>query len=450
MKNLLAYTPEPFDNLEFEAWERNALSGAGEMEDEARRAGKRRLRYVQKRPLGYSALPGRPKYPVKPRPRRRPPFLRPLPGGSAASSGPPAPAEDCRCPGQDGIRWVQETLNRALGLRLLADGIMNRETRSAVRIFQERKGLPVTGLVGPDTEEALKAEGRQAAAKPEPPEGEWEMPHSASCSCASCCGNETGELVFEAEPFMEGAEFEELEANPSILSLLDRIRAAPKTYISPRTNTKRRIVDGYERVEPRGDIWCRQAGLNLDEGALARMVASEAGRMPPQYMLAVIEATLNEARAKNISAFQRITMQGIKLRGGAMAKSAGYFGRQSGRWCASIQDPTFQHLEAVRVALSASARLVTRDGRRWVDGKVMDGGLQAEKKLKYNAVTIVEKWGAEGWEWIGPVYEPDGQTLLIDPYRLMVFRFVGRGKANIRLGVEAMREGRRRWKVKVG
>ena len=238
-----------------------------------------------------------------------------------------------------------------------------------------------------------------------------------------------------------------VEQYQSLERILDRIRAAPKTYIKPRT--RRVVVDGYERTEPRGDLWCHQAGLTLDEGALARMVASEVGTKPPQYMVAVIEATMNQARTKKISAFQQITMQGLTLKGGVTPKSAGYFGRQSGRWCASIQDPTLQHLEVVRVALSAPEPLVTRDGRRWVDGKVMDGGRQAGKRLKNNAVTIVEKWGAEGWEWIGPVYAPDGQTPLLDPYRLMVLRYAGRGKADIRRGVEAMREGRRRWNISV-
>jgi hypothetical protein len=238
-----------------------------------------------------------------------------------------------------------------------------------------------------------------------------------------------------------------VEQYRSLERILDRIRAAPKTYIKPRT--RRVVVDGYERTDPRGDVWCQQAGLTLDEGALARMVASEVGTKPPQYMIAVIEATMNQARAKKISAFQQITMQGLKLKGGVIPKSAGYFGRQSGRWCASIQDPTLQHLEAVRAVLSAPESLVARDGRRWVDGKVMDSGHQAGKRLKNNAVTIVEKWGAEGWEWIGPVYGPDGQTLLLDPYRLMVFRLAGRGKADIRRGVEAMREGRLRWKINV-
>ena len=53
------------------------------------------------------------------------------------------------------MRWVQDTLNRVLGLRLPVTGVMGPETRSAVRSFQKQKGLPVSGIVGPDTEKAL-------------------------------------------------------------------------------------------------------------------------------------------------------------------------------------------------------------------------------------------------------------------------------------------------------
>jgi peptidoglycan hydrolase-like protein with peptidoglycan-binding domain len=70
----------------------------------------------------------------------------------------------CVCPeitcprhGTEYIRWVQNTLNDVLGLRLPVNGIIGRETRSAVRSFQERHGLPVTGIVGPDIESALIA-----------------------------------------------------------------------------------------------------------------------------------------------------------------------------------------------------------------------------------------------------------------------------------------------------
>jgi peptidoglycan hydrolase-like protein with peptidoglycan-binding domain len=61
------------------------------------------------------------------------------------------------------VRWVQSALNRAMGLQLVVDGVMGRETRSAIRSFQERNGLPADGIVGPDTERALIEAGKSGA-----------------------------------------------------------------------------------------------------------------------------------------------------------------------------------------------------------------------------------------------------------------------------------------------
>jgi lysozyme len=57
------------------------------------------------------------------------------------------------------IRWVQQSLNRILGLRLAVDGVMGRQTRSAIRSFQQQQGLTVDGIVGSQTERALVAAG---------------------------------------------------------------------------------------------------------------------------------------------------------------------------------------------------------------------------------------------------------------------------------------------------
>ncbi len=239
MKNLMTYTPEPFENLEIMDAEYDVLTGEGEMEEgfvsSRRTRGIRRLgtRRAGRVPMLSKKMkpvkPFRPKFPMRPlMPAVPVPFpyvpmgsnaltpannaaadkSRPSSGQSAGSSAGGeddfgnAPAQDVA---SEHVRWVQETLNRALGLRLMVDGIMNRETRSAVRMFQERKGLPVTGLVGPDTKEALRAQGRQTAAEPELLEGEWEMPSAGECSCG---GREMEEFVFEVEPFGE-AEFED-------------------------------------------------------------------------------------------------------------------------------------------------------------------------------------------------------------------------------------------------
>ena len=67
--------------------------------------------------------------------------------------------------GSEYVRWVQSALNDILNLRLPVNGIMSRETRSAVRSFQEKKRLPADGIVSPDTERAL-IEARQATTPP--------------------------------------------------------------------------------------------------------------------------------------------------------------------------------------------------------------------------------------------------------------------------------------------
>jgi peptidoglycan hydrolase-like protein with peptidoglycan-binding domain len=57
--------------------------------------------------------------------------------------------------GSEQVRWVQSALNDVLNLQLPVTGMMTRETRSAIRSFQQKQGLPEDGIVGPDTEHAL-------------------------------------------------------------------------------------------------------------------------------------------------------------------------------------------------------------------------------------------------------------------------------------------------------
>ena len=60
---------------------------------------------------------------------------------------------------RDYIKWVQQSLNQILGLWLAIDGISGTQTRSAVRSFQQQRGLTVDGIVGLQTEAALIAAG---------------------------------------------------------------------------------------------------------------------------------------------------------------------------------------------------------------------------------------------------------------------------------------------------
>ena len=58
--------------------------------------------------------------------------------------------------GTSNVRWLQDALNRALGLRLSIDGNMGPQTRGVVRQFQQRAGLVADGIPGPKTVEALR------------------------------------------------------------------------------------------------------------------------------------------------------------------------------------------------------------------------------------------------------------------------------------------------------
>jgi len=68
--------------------------------------------------------------------------------------------------------WVQRSLNSIMGLRLVEDGIIGTQTRSAIRSFQQQYGLTVDGIVGPQTEGALI----QAGAAPPPGDTGFDLP----------------------------------------------------------------------------------------------------------------------------------------------------------------------------------------------------------------------------------------------------------------------------------
>ncbi len=55
------------------------------------------------------------------------------------------------------VRWIQESLNRILGLRLAVDGNAGPATRSAIRAFQQKQGLAADGIAGSKTDAALRA-----------------------------------------------------------------------------------------------------------------------------------------------------------------------------------------------------------------------------------------------------------------------------------------------------
>jgi peptidoglycan hydrolase-like protein with peptidoglycan-binding domain len=105
--------------------------------------------------------------------RVRPPTRRPPP---APPHFAPRPAPRvCPTHGTEFVRWVQSALNRVEGSGLPVDGKMSSAARSAVRRFQRRRRLRADGIVGPETEQALREARRPAQPQPEPTRGPGEI-----------------------------------------------------------------------------------------------------------------------------------------------------------------------------------------------------------------------------------------------------------------------------------
>lgn len=134
--------------------------------EEIRRPGAGGSRPRQGRPADAFGQTGRARttFPGSLGPRRH---RQSLYGGYAvAEPGVVAAPDDAAEPGPSGspseqIRWVQFTLNGALGSNLPTDGIMSAGLRAALRTFQGQQGLPTSGFVGPDTIAALQRSGGQ-------------------------------------------------------------------------------------------------------------------------------------------------------------------------------------------------------------------------------------------------------------------------------------------------
>jgi peptidoglycan hydrolase-like protein with peptidoglycan-binding domain len=131
----------------------------------------------------------------RPRPGPRRPVRRPWP--APARFGEPAAASGCTTRRTEFVRWVQSALNQVDGAGLAVDGVMSAATRTALQNFQRRQGLPIDGIVGRDTEEALRKARRPAEAAAPPPEPE---PEPAPADAGEVYEFETVELAPPSPP----------------------------------------------------------------------------------------------------------------------------------------------------------------------------------------------------------------------------------------------------------
>lgn len=182
---------------------------------------KRKL-FSKIRPRPRIKLPIR--FPVRPLPVAVWPGTQPTPPAAepqsqssskdAGSSGtPPAAEGDQTRSGNEFIGWVQVSLNKILSLNLRTDGVKDADTVAAIRNFQQREKLPVTGMVGPDTQQALIAATKDSATAT-PDAGDKGDDKAASDNGGDKAAEE---FYFESEPFELYSEFADYDIEQSLL-----------------------------------------------------------------------------------------------------------------------------------------------------------------------------------------------------------------------------------------
>lgn len=187
MNNKMNFQPEafPLEVLTGQSEDSSEFVFEGDELEEERRGGapfRQGFSARRRSPAQSGGARRRPRPPQRPgrlrpaRPRRRWPYVAwPVGGGVTWAGG-----------GSEQIRWAQDCLNRALSLTLPVDGTMSAATRSAIRSFQQQQGLTPTGIMGPDTEDALK---RACSATGEPPSVGAPGPDAAATDGADTAGD---------------------------------------------------------------------------------------------------------------------------------------------------------------------------------------------------------------------------------------------------------------------
>lgn len=102
-----------------------------------------------------------------------------------------APAPSAATLTQSTIKALQEALNRQ-GIAVAADGVLNDQTRAAIRTFQSQHHLPVTGE--PDRATLDKLGVRESTAQAEPPAPGQAVPGQMPQGGMMNCGMMQGQM----------------------------------------------------------------------------------------------------------------------------------------------------------------------------------------------------------------------------------------------------------------
>lgn len=207
-------------------------------------------------------------------------------------------------------------------------------------------------------------------------------------------------------------------------AVIAAIQAASMSKVGTKTSLTGEVVT----IAP--SLLADSAQLPLDVYSVARLVASEWGSGPAPGLLAIAEAARNRAKALGQTMTAMLTKD-------TNAAQTGYYGRQTGRWAATSQDPTARAVAAARGALEAGTN-VASGAVKFFHPRTQDRGWQGGTALTKDAAQVVTSWAGDGYQFIhdAPLY-----SMGIDPYEFMIFKRVS-GKVDTARALTAISKGR--------
>lgn len=243
-----------------------------------------------------------------------------------------------------------------------------------------------------------------------------------------------------AAPVLVADPLRELEP----FGLLDEIHKAPYKLVGP-ANPPVKSASGYEYRSIHLTAWAEDAGLGMDEAALAWCLASEAPdiRKFPAYAVAIAEAVTNAARHDGSLVPGYVAHRVCSDR---RFQDRYFLGRQGGRWCSSFQQPTQQHVRCAGLVIDRAIirrpNILARGATQWLDAHVQVAMNAKKSATNPTPEAVMARRYKSGQKWVGPIVGEDGRAI-IDPWRLTLLGPVGVDEAE---AMEMLKDGRKRWR----
>ncbi len=161
----------------------------------------------------------------------------------------------------------------------------------------------------------------------------------------------------------------------------------------------------------------KQSGYDRQTYSVARCVMSEIGDTHSAYHLVPIaELIRNRSKRLGIEPYQLL----VQLTSPAYAFTQWQYGEGAGRYASTRQDPSTKTIAVAKLALNQGSAFVPPNSEQWDEPSLQD------KTPSHDAIAVAQSWGADGYEWIGPL--PG-----VISYDYAIFAFVGKKVDNAAL-----------------